>query len=75
LKELEESLAADYKKLEEDLNNTKFEAEFDPSSKADLEFVSKEIEKILESAPEIKKIEEKVQLIKGTHESLDKLFE
>ena len=47
------------------------DANFDPESKEDLEWVSGEMEKILDEVPEIKVLEDKLNLTKSTTDSLD----
>lgn len=64
-----------YKLLEALFNNQKFEVKFDETNKADLEWVEKQIENILNSLPELKLVEAKASGARDSSKEMDKVSE
>lgn len=62
-----------YKLLEALFNDQKFEVKFDETNKADLEWVEKQIETILNSLPEVKLVEAKANGARDSDKELDKV--
>jgi len=70
-KELDSNLQAEMEELEGILLNTKINANFDPESQEDIDWVAGEIEKILLDTPQLKTLEKKLNMTDDINDSLD----
>lgn len=57
------------------MHNTAIEAEFDPHSQEDIDWVTGEIKKILDETPEIVALEKKLGMVKETDEPLQAVID
>merc|ERR1719240_1847603 len=74
-KELNENIKDEMLQLEKILLDTKINAEFDPDSEADIEWVTGEVEKILIDVPQLKKLEDKLKMADEVGSALDAAVE
>jgi hypothetical protein len=73
LKSLDAHIKEQYEILEAVLKNTEIDAEFDPEDEADIEWITGEITKILETTPEIEMLEKKLSKIPLVEPDLEKI--
>ena len=74
-KELDTHLKEKFEALEKVLMDTEINVTgFDPDSEEDIKWLTGEMEKILEAAPEIKHLEEKLKMVKTFDSSLDSVI-
>merc|ERR1719465_140941 len=74
-KELNDNIKDEMLQLEKILLDTKINAEFDPDSEADIEWVTGEVEKILIDVPQLKKLEDKLKMADEIGSALDAAVE
>jgi len=70
-KELNDNIKDEMLQLEKILLDTKINADFDPDSEADIEWVTGEVEKILIDVPQLKKLEDKLKMADEVGSALD----
>ena len=74
-KELNDNIKDEMLQLEKILLDTKINAEFDPDSEEDIKWVTGEVEKILADVPQLKKLEDKLDMASDISTSLDAAVE
>lgn len=73
LKGLDKHIKEQFQVLEQIMQNTEIDAEFDPEDEEDIKWVTGEIKKILETTPEIEVLEKKLTKAKTVEPDLEKI--